>query len=179
MKFSITEIRNKAFEGPFIFDQTVDVSGLAASKKNDIKQIDPVQVKGMCTVDKDELIFSFSIIGNMILPCARTLVDVPYSFHIDVTEVFTTSSQIDEEDEENGVHQIFGETLDLKPYIKENIILETPYRVFSNEKALEKGEGWTFYLEDEHQELKQDKVDPRLEKLQRLLNNDGNADKKK
>ncbi|MBO1003530.1 YceD family protein [Pseudogracilibacillus auburnensis] len=172
MKFSTAEIKNKSFDGPFYFEQIVDVSELETLKNNDIKHIDPVQVKGMCTVDKDELIFSFSIIGKMILPCARTLVDVPYSFHFNVTEVFTTSEHIDEEDEENGVHQIFEETLDLKPYIKENIVLEAPYRVFSDEKGLEKGEGWAFYIEDEHQKEKQETIDPRLAKLQKLLNND-------
>ena len=171
MKFSITEIRNRAVIEPFTFDETVDVSELASSNNNDIRQIDPVQVKGMCTVDKDELIFSFTIEGKMILPCARSLVDVPYSFSIDATEVFTTSPQLDREDEENDVHQLLEETLDLKPYIKENIVLETPYRVFSNEKALDKGEGWSFYMEDEHQEEKRHKIDPRLEKLQQLLKN--------
>src|SRR5690625_7105995 len=122
MKISTIEIRNNVHHGPFTFDQLVNVSELE-SLNNDIKQIDPVQVKGMCTVDKDELIFSFTIEGKMILPCARSLVDVPYSFSIDATEVFTTSPQLDREDEENDVHQLLEETLDLKPYIKENIVL--------------------------------------------------------
>lgn len=178
MKFSITEIRNRAFEGPFAFDQMVDVSELASLSNNDIRQIDPVHVKGICTVEKEELIFSFTIEGKMILPCARTLVDVPHSFRIRATEVFTTAGHIDKEDIEDGVHQVFEETLDLKPYIKENIILETPYRVFSNEKGPEKGKGWAFYLEDEHQKEQENKIDPRFAKLQQLLNKDNGKSKK-
>lgn len=172
MIFSITEIRNKVFAGPFLFDQAVDVSELESLKNNDIRQIDLVQVTGMCTADQEELIFSYSIKGKMILPCARTLVDVPYSFDINATDIFSTSEQLDADDEEDGVHQVLEETLDLKPYIKENIILETPYRVFSNEKGLEEGEGWAFYVEDEHQKEEKEKIDPRLAKLKRLLNND-------
>lgn len=170
MKFSTMEIRNNAFDGPFMFDEIVDVSELE-TLNNDIKQIDPVRVKGMCTIDKDEFIFSLSIKGKMILPCARTLVDVTYPFDFEATEIFSTSDNLDEKDEEDGVHPLTEETIDLTPYIKENIILETPYRVFSNEKALEEGEGWTFYEQEQYESEKENTIDPRLAKLQNLLDN--------
>lgn len=171
MKFSITNLQNEAYTGAVSFDEKVDVSELE-SLNNDIKKIDPVRVKGICTMDKSELVFSFSIEGEMILPCARTLVDVPYDFHIKATEIFTTSAHIDDEDEKDGVHQILEETLDLTPYIKENIVLETPYRVFSDEEALEGGEGWSFSTEADYEKEKEETIDPRFAKLQRLLDND-------
>src|SRR5690625_5430627 len=136
MKISTIEIRNNVHHGPFTFDQLVNVSELE-SLNNDIKQIDPVRVKGMCTVDKDELIFTFTIKGKMILPCARTLVDVTYPFEIHATEIFSSSSQLTEEDEEDGVHPLIEETVDLTPYIMENIVLETPYLVFIVKYLLE------------------------------------------
>ena len=176
MKFSISEIQKNAFDGPVLFDETVDVSELE-SLNNDIRQIDPVQVKGMCTVDGDELIFNFAIKGKMTLPCARTLVDVIYPFDFQVTEVFTTSTIVDEDDEEDEVHQIREETLDLIPYIKENIVLETPYRVFSDEKPLEEGEGWSFHEEETFEKEQKEKIDPRFAKLQKLLDED--PDKRK
>lgn len=165
------EMQLKASSEPFVFDEMVDVSELALSNNNDIRKIDPVRVKGMCTVDGKELIFSFSIEGEMILPCARTLIDVPYAFNIHATEIFTTNSVISEEDEEDEVHVIEEEMIDLKPYILEHIVLETPYRVFSDEEAIEEGEGWSFRLEDEHQEEEAEKIDPRLAKLGQLLEN--------
>lgn len=171
MKFSITEIKNNEYNGPFTFEDTIDVSDIVALN-NDIRKIDPVYVKGICTVDQDEIIFSFTIKGKMILPCARTLVDVTYPFDFEVTEIFTTSPVLDPEDEENDVHQILEETLDLTPYIKENIILETPYRVFSDKKPLEQGEGWTFHEEDSFKKEQNEKIDPRLAKLQKLLDED-------
>ncbi len=175
MKFSTMEIRNNAFDGPFLFDELVDVSQLE-KLNNDIRQIDPVRVKGMCTAEKEELIFTFTITGEMILPCARTLVDVTYPFEINATEVFSMSDTLDQEDEEDGIHPLTEETLDLTPYIMENIILETPFRVFSNEKALEEGEGWSFFEEDELEAEQENKIDPRLAKLQSLL--DKNKGKK-
>lgn len=170
MKFSTMEIRNNAFDGPYLFDEIVDVSELE-TLNNDIRQIDPVRVKGMCTIDKDEFIFSFTIKGKMILPCARTLVDVTYPFEFKATEIFSTSHDLDEKDEEDGVHPLTEETIDLTPYLKENIILETPYRVFSDEKALEEGDGWTFYEEEKLEAEKENTIDPRLAKLQNLLDN--------
>jgi len=171
MKFSVMEMQQKASSEPFIFDEKVDVSELASSYNNDIKEIDPVRVKGMATIDGNEFIFSFSIEGQMILPCARTLVDVPYELKVHATEIFTTSDFITKEDEEDEVHVIDGEMIDLTPYILEHIVLATPFRVFSDQEALDTGDGWSFRLEDEHQEEEANKIDPRLAKLGKLLKN--------
>lgn len=176
MKFSLMEIKNNSFKGPYAFDGIVDVSDLT-TLNNDIRKIDPVHVKGICTVDKDEYVFSFRVKGHMVLPCARTLVDVEYPFEFQATEIFTTSPFLSKEDEEDGVHQVDQEMLDLTPYIKENIILETPYRVFSNEKPLEAGEGWTFREEDDYNKGQEARIDPRLAKLQQLL--DKNEDERR
>lgn len=173
MKFSITTLQNETSFGAMTFDEPVNVSELE-TLNNDIRKISTVQVKGICTMDKDEFIFSFSIQGDMILPCARTLVDVDYPIDIQATEIFSTSLHLDKEDEEDGVHQITGETIDLTPYIKENIILSMPYRVFSNEKALEGGDGWSLSTEDEFNEKKAETIDPRLAKLQNFLDKDKN-----
>lgn len=172
IKFSVTEIRNTAAQEPSHFTGDVDVSDLASEENNDIRKIGNVHVNGLYTVDGEEIIFSFTITGKMILPCARTLVDVPYPFSIKATEIFSTSQYLDEEDEKDGVHQVLEEMLDLTPYIKENIILETPYRVFSDEKPIEKGSGWELYQEDKMKEEKEASIDPRLAKLQQLLHHD-------
>src|SRR5690625_150021 len=127
MKFSINEIRLKAVDGPFTFNETVDVSDII-ELNNDIRQISPVHVEGICSIDKDELIFTFTVSGEMILPCARTLVDVTYPFTFNMTEVFSTAHHIEEADVEADVHQVTEDMLDLGYYIKENIVLETPYR---------------------------------------------------
>ncbi|RLL45224.1 hypothetical protein D8M04_10215 [Oceanobacillus piezotolerans] len=166
MKFTLGQIRKHANNEPYTFDDYVDVSELK-TMNNDIRDIKPVQVSGHCTFRGNQIVFSFQIKGEMILPCARTLVDVPYPFQIKANEVFTTSSYFDEE-EEDEIHPIDGEVIDLTPYIKENILLEKPYRVFSEEakeQGPEDGEGWKFLSEEEEKS----KVDPRLQKLESLL----------
>lgn len=170
MKFTLSQIKKNAVHGPFPFEQDVNVTELV-NQNNDIRKIELVNVQGVCSVEKKNIFFDFTITGDLILPCARTLTDVPYQLNIDVTEVFTTSQHYTEEDEENEIHQVTEEVIDLFPYIKENIVLSLPYRVFSDEEVIEEGEGWLYYIEDEEQEEEQDEkqIDPRLKKLQQFF----------
>ncbi|WP_164669110.1 YceD family protein [Virgibacillus doumboii] len=173
MKFTLGEIRKNTHNGTFTFDDRVDVSELEIMN-NDIREINSVHVQGNAFEQGNEFIFSFTISGKMILPCARTLVDVPYAFEIKATEVFSESAYYDEEADDE-IHQIDGEVLDLTPYIKENILLETPYRVFSdddaNRLAPSEGEGWEFISEEKSEK----KIDPRLQKLESLLEDNENG----
>ncbi|MRH42151.1 hypothetical protein GH741_05605 [Aquibacillus halophilus] len=167
MKIPVQKLKFNGAE-PLHFEEDVDVSDIV-EMNNDIRQIDPVQVKGNATMQGNEITFHFSIDGTMILPCARTLVDVKYPFQVDVIEVFSTSPYYKEEDE-SEIHPVSGEMLDLTPYIKENVLLEVPFRVFSDDKevqenALTEGEGWELLSEKPTEQ----KVDPRLQKLQSLL----------
>ncbi|MDL4841278.1 YceD family protein [Aquibacillus rhizosphaerae] len=167
MKFSVQKLIIAGSE-PLDFEDYVDVSELV-DMNNDIRKIDPVLVKGSATMQGNQITFNFSIEGTMILPCARTLVDVNYSFHVDAMEIFSTSSHYTEEDE-SEIHPVDGEMLDLTPYIKENVLLEVPFRVFSEDKevqenALTEGEGWELTSGNNTD----NKIDPRLQKLQSLL----------
>lgn len=171
MKLTVSQIRKNGHRGPVEFEDVVDVSELE-TMNNDIRRIDPAQVKVSFTVDGDELIASLRIKGKMVLPCARTLVDVPYEFDISVDEVFSTSPYLTDDDLESEIHPVEGEVLDLKPYIMENILLDTPYRVFSKEPNPEgaaptEGEGWSFVQEQTDEKP----IDPRLKKLASLLEN--------
>lgn len=174
MKFSVKKIQADVNHGPISFEQRLDVSELVDLPNNDIRQIDPVQVHGMCVVENDEIIFSFSIEGEMILPCARTLADVTYPFRFRTNEIFTT--KYEKADEEEEIHFIAEDVIDLKPYIFETILLQMPYRVFSDEKVIEDGDGWAFHTEDTFAKAEAKKIDPRLAKLQQLLDDKENDD---
>lgn len=172
MKFMLGKIKQSSYNEPFRFDDQVDVSELE-TMNNDIREIDKVHVYGTAIQQREEIIFSFHINGKMILPCARTLADVPFPFEIKATEIFSASAYYNVEESEHEIHPIDGEALDLTPYIKENILLEVPFRVFSNDEDVIKqapveGDGWEFNFE----EKKEEKIDPRLKKLESLLNKD-------
>src|SRR5699024_3265095 len=143
-------IKKNAHSKPFEFDQEVDISELT-SWENDIRRISPVRVQGNCVLDGDQIIFSLDISGEMILPCARTLEDVSYPFQVKEVEVFSESPYYGKEEEENEIHQVQGEVIDLKPCIYENVLLAIPFRVYADEdvlqNALVKGEGWELTIE--------------------------------
>ncbi|MFD1018065.1 YceD family protein [Thalassobacillus hwangdonensis] len=170
MKFPLQKLKQTGQE-PFEFDDHVDISELE-EMNNDIRHIPPVHVKGYATTQGEEVTFVFTVDGVMTLPCARTLVDVEYRFHVDAVEVFSTSRYYEEEDE-SEVHPVDGEMLDLTPYIKENVLLEVPMRVFSEndeayEKAPQEGKGWQLVTEEPEEK----KIDPRMAKLQSLLDDE-------
>src|SRR5699024_3865608 len=95
------------------------------------------------------------------------LVDVPYLFDFNADEIFSISPYYGEEEEEKEIHPVQGEVLDLTPYIKENILLEIPFRVLSDDEEAQKNapinvDGREFASE----ETKEKTIDPRLKKLQ-------------
>ncbi|SDB87456.1 uncharacterized protein SAMN05421734_10268 [Pelagirhabdus alkalitolerans] len=154
-------------------ESEVDLTELE-SLKNDIRKIGSVLVEGRMSAQDQTITAQLNIKGEMILPCARTLVDVHYSIDRDVIEVFSIDPYYQEEDE-SEMHPVDGEMIDLKPYIEENVLLEIPFRVYADpetieEQALSAGEGWEVVSEDDLEE----KLDPRFEKLQSLFNDDKN-----
>ena len=174
----------KAHE-PYMFQGSLDVSELE-EMNNDIRRISDVKVDGKATLVGKVYQFDLNLKGTMILPCARTLVDVKYPFSIDATENFTKVDYVASEEEE--IFLVDQEVLDLEPYIKENILLEVPVRVYSDEEQLseaeDEGEGWEMRAEDTHIEQQEitheedngeDKPgDPRLASLQKFFDKDQN-----
>ncbi|GAB4072338.1 DUF177 domain-containing protein [Barrientosiimonas marina] len=176
MKFSVGEIRKNTHKEPFAFDDQVDVSELE-TMNNDIRSIGSVHVSGKVDVQGDDFIFTFIIDGNVILPCARTLVDVPYPLSVSAFEVFNEFADT-QEDSDSDSHPIEGDVLDLTPLIKENILLALPYRVFSDDdnvlsQAPLKGEGWELVSEEDEDSS----IDPRMQKLASLLEDEDKGKK--
>lgn len=175
LKIAVSQIRKEALYQPFTFDRYVDVSEIETFE-NDILKAYPVHVVGSCMLQGEEMIFSFNIVGQVTLPCARTLVEVPYDFDIDAFEIFSKAEDMTEEDEENEIHSIDGEVIDLAPLVKENILLDIPYRVYSKneedlKKALVQGDGWQVIEEEDLEEDNEvQSIDPRLKKLQEFKN---------
>ncbi|CQR47805.1 hypothetical protein BN1058_02135 [Paraliobacillus sp. PM-2] len=172
MKISIQKIVRS---DDYSFDEMVDVSEIE-DWNNDIRQVNPVQVKGYADAHGNQITCHMKITGTMVLPCARTLIDVQYPFEVDTVEIFSTDPYYVAEDE-SEIHPVDGEMLDLDPYIKENILLEIPFRVFASEEEIEKygltsGEGWEVISEEKEEET----IDPRMKKLQFLLDEKNNRE---
>lgn len=77
--------------------------------------------------------FDLHVEGTLVLPCARTLVDVHYPVDLKSTETFLLEPSDYEGAEDEEVHVAENEVIDLIPVMKELILLDIPMQVFSEE----------------------------------------------
>lgn len=167
LKWSVHQLYKLQKKGLQI-NEDVDLYDLVQNHP-DLREITPVHVQGHADISSMKVIFHLTITGEMTLPCARTLVDVKYPFEIRTSETFLFSS--DEYETSEQTHVVQGEVIDLMPIIHELVLLEIPLQVFSDEEenkqesAPQEGKFWKL-IKDEEQ---QNKIDPRLASLAKLL----------
>lgn len=116
-------------------------------------------VKGYITKDSFGYYIDCNITGIMVLPCSITLKPVDYPFDIKV------SGNIEEMLNETEKSKKIENTIDILPIIWENILMEIPIKVVSNDLSDVKleGNGWKVIDEEEPQ------INPELQKLKDLL----------
>ena len=130
----------------------------------DVISLNDVKVVGEITKDAiDELYLDINVRGTLVLPCAITLKPVNYPFDIKI------EGNIDELVGENEKSVKKDEnTLDILPIIWENILMEIPMRVVSEDAEEElsnlEGNGWKVITEEDDGE-----INPELAKLKDLL----------
>ncbi|MCU9595045.1 YceD family protein [Caldibacillus thermolactis] len=171
MKWSMTQLQKFKNKG-LTFDEKVNLDSVRL-RDPQIRSISPVRVKGTADIHAKEVTFHLHISGEMILPNSRTWEDVSYPFSIQTTEVFRDEISDVEEYADDNVHVVQGGKIDLTPIIEELILLEIPIQVYGDEDeeipaSLLSGNDWQFVQEEEKNN--EQKVDPRLAKLAKLLN---------
>ena len=127
----------------------------------DIMSLDDVNIKGYITSNSiDDYDLDVNVSGVMVLPCSLTLKPVNYRFETKI---------------EGNIDKLLGEinetlkknqnSIDILPIIWENILMEIPIRVVSDDSANLKleGEGWKLITESEK------RLNPALQKLKDLL----------
>lgn len=142
---------------------------------NSIREVSPIKVTGRVDIGSNKITFHLQIEGYLILPCSRTLVDVRFPIHVKTTETFFIVHP--DEQLEEGVNMADGNTIDLRPIIRELLILEIPMQVYSEREndedaAPQSGHGWNVIQE----KPKSEKVDPRLADLAKFFDKDDRSD---
>ena len=145
MFIDITRLQNRS-TNEFLYKNTI-VLDEALYKNTDIRKLSPVEVSAdIKRITDTSYKMSLEIKGEMTLPCSITLYDVIYPFDIK-TEVKLSNE--DEEDEEYV--KIIQNNIDIISIIWQNIVLEIPLRVVSEDanNSPVSGEGWKLIREDE------------------------------
>ncbi|MDF2699340.1 MAG: hypothetical protein K0Q49_896 [Haloplasmataceae bacterium] len=166
MKYSINQLIKHGNE-PFEINETVDFSSIAA-QHHEIRKISPVTIIGKGQLSGTTVIFDLNIKCELVLPCALTLDDVIYPLVIDTQEIFSFAENAKESDFEDDVIIVKGQFIELIQIIWQNIIVNIPLRVVSEnayERLQRKGENWQIVDEDNQEE----KIDPRFAVLKDLF----------
>ncbi|MFK2824898.1 DUF177 domain-containing protein [Bacillus sp. B190/17] len=175
MKWSIIQLQKFRDKGLAI-DEMADMSQMKA-RNAEIRNLSPVHVTGRADIGSDKVTFHLDVKGTMTLPCSRTLVDVEYPFEFSLMETFIVkASSFSEYQDNEDVHLVEGDVVDLGPVLEEEILLEVPMQVISeeaDEHTIPSGKGWELHSE-EQAAPKEDKVDPRLAGLADFFKSDKN-----
>ena len=147
MQFDITRLNNNiekfiSIDETYTFTQD-ELMGTDLLKLEDVKVEGEIIKNSLGNIE-----LNIDVEGVMVMPCALTLKPVDYPFAI------TISGEIDElmaNFEEN--QRNFKNTIDILPIIWENILMEIPMRVVSEDikdKDLNlSGDGWSFITQEE------------------------------
>ncbi len=130
-------------------------------KDSELLELLNVEVKGDITKDSlNEYFMNITINGTMILPCSLTLKPVKVDFETNVSDYLQVLIEEIDEKQKN-----IGNSIDIFPIIWENILMEIPMKVVSNETSdiQTEGNGWKLISGEE------ENINPEFEKLNDLF----------
>lgn len=109
----------------------------------------------------EEIECKLTISGIMVLPCSITLKETDYPFETKINDTLTHLLE-----EIGDFEKKVENTIDILPIIWENILMEIPMKVVSENASFEKqeGDGWKLITDDEEKVM-----NPAFEKLKDLL----------
>ena len=132
------------------------------AKNTELLDLKHVTVKGNLYKDSaEQVILDVILKGVMVLPCSITLKPVDYEFECSIQG---SLEDLYQEIDKNG--KKYENSIDILPIIWENILMEMPMKVVSDDisDAKTEGEGWRLITEKEDTY-----INPELEKLKDLL----------
>ncbi|KIL44777.1 YceD family protein [Jeotgalibacillus soli] len=181
MKWSIIQLQ-KFRDKEFLIDEKIIMNGLK-DRDPQVRDVSPIHITGRADISSAKITFHLHIEGILTLPCARTLVDVPFPISLDTKETFLLKPDFVDVSEDEETHQLERDVVNLQPVIEEILLLEIPLQVFSD-KAMEEegmltGKGWEVLseeeLEKEREQTEQQKADPRFADLAKFFDENKNT----
>lgn len=145
MLLDLTKLQNRK-ENELIFNEVITLDK-SIYENTDIRELSPLDVSiNIHRFNDFEYNMDLIIKGTMILPCSITLKDVNYPFEIKTEVKLTNNTENDEE-----YVKIIQNNIDIIPIIWQNIVLEIPLKVTSEDisDSIQSGDGWKLIREDE------------------------------
>ncbi len=117
-------------------DENISIPEEYDLNKAGIRKIENLHVSGTISIDyEDEIVADLTVTGDFILPCAVSLEDVLYPINVKIEENMGKFEDFYNKNKN---------TLDILPFIWENIVSEVPIRVVKDEYKdfKQSGNGW-------------------------------------
>lgn len=117
-------------------DENISIPEEYDLNKAGIRKIENLHVSGTISIDyADEIVTDLTVTGDFILPCAVSLEDVLYPINVKIEENMGKFEDFYNKNKN---------TLDILPFIWENIVSEVPIRVVKDEYKdfKQSGNGW-------------------------------------
>lgn len=133
MKIDLFKLNNLNFVS---VDENISIPEEYDLNEAGIRRIENLHVSGTISIDyADEIVADLTVTGNFILPCAVSLEDVLYPINVKIEENIGKFEDFYNKNKN---------TLDILPFIWENIVSEVPIRVVKDEYKdfKQSGDGW-------------------------------------
>lgn len=117
-------------------DENISIPEEYDLNKAGIRKIENLHVSGTISINyADEIVTDLTVTGDFILPCAVSLDDVLYPINVKIEENMGKFEDFYNKNKN---------TLDILPFIWENIVSEVPIRVVKDEYKdfKQSGNGW-------------------------------------
>lgn len=185
MKWTLKEIQEHRGE-PVYFTETVNREAALMDRDKEILAVSDIKATGFLLYENRSVLANFQIDYTITLPSSRSLEPVEITMNVPIFETYVEDEMSFEgsNDPEDVIIPIEDGVVDLVPAIEDNILLNIPTQVLSEEERqsnhMPQGENWSVMSEDDLDQQrakeKEEHVDPRLAGLKALLEDEENLD---
>ena len=174
MKWSWNELK-QAFANPIQFETTLDLTESLKARNKEILAVSKIEVNGIFSVDELGVLGYMRVKVKVTLPSTRSLKPSDVWLDFDLTEHYVSrhDQDLSRFEDTDVVIVLEDDVLDLASVIEDNILLQIPMQVLTEDEQcqdahLPSGKDWDVVYED--QLKKHPKTgDPRFAKLKDLF----------
>ncbi|AKG73695.1 YceD family protein [Salinicoccus halodurans] len=167
MRWSLTQLKKFSNESIAVNEK---IQFKEITDRKDVVSINETSVEGEMHVGSRRIGIDLTIDTVVNMLDSRTSENIEVPLHIESYEEFDEDAEETDELDEN-VHPV-THTLDLEPVVRELIVVNLPLVVTESDEVPAGGSTWSVMTEEELEDEEEQKVDPRLSKLQSLLESD-------
>lgn len=156
----LRDIRNHP-EG-IAFEESPDVKTALSARDKTIIDVTNLTAKGLVTFDDDLYLLNYQLSYELTIPSTRSMEPVTIPESYDVSEVFIAAADVAEKAdlvEEHLVMVVEGDQLDLSESIIDNILLNIPSKVLTEDEkdavAMPQGNDWAVLTQEQYEAMRQ------------------------